>query len=99
MSILHASPWRVEIKATARDREASAGPSKVFGFISTAYFELISRNQNSVVLEDLQSQEGMQRGWEVQTDPSVGGEEDASPGWALRADGCGGGGGGERCFP
>ncbi|KAK4808358.1 hypothetical protein QYF61_026961 [Mycteria americana] len=56
LSILRALAWRVEIKAAACYRKASAGPSKAFGFISTAYFELIARNQNSVVVEDLRSQ-------------------------------------------
>lgn len=68
MSSLHTLAWHVEIKAAACDREASAGPDKAFGFVS-AYFELISPNQSSVVLEDSQlqgeSQEGTQQGWEI----------------------------------
>lgn len=75
MSILRALAWRAEIKAAACDGEESAGP----GFISTAYFELISRNQNSVALDARKSQEGMGHGWEVQTTPSVGGEEHEEP--------------------
>lgn len=61
-------PWHMRIKVTVSDCEASAGPSKVFGFTSTAYFELISWNQNLVTSEYLKSttqpQEGMWQGQE-----------------------------------
>lgn len=62
MSNLHSLAWHVEIKAAACDHEARAAPGKAFGFISAAYSELISPNQNSVVLEDSKLQGNHKKG-------------------------------------
>lgn len=83
MSNLHSLAWHVEIKAAACDHEARAAPGKAFGFISAAYSELISPNQNSVVLEDSNCKEITRRdaarlGNSIPN--STGDEEDGSPG-------------------